>query len=313
MRIHQLYILVILVTIMCTLTGCFTGVESTKRITVKDVEKTVGIKEPNINTDLNVTLPDSFPMWANGKCFYITDHNVRKIFLENSNYELDSLLKVGDVLKYKGYFKEKYLDNEEKVNIRLTDGLNDFIYPTGKTLDEIAKIKNGLTIPFLIDLDMVQAYKKAMSGMEYFIKTPLWYNSEMESIPGRKFVQVRIEDVVPGNSVFPLKLSFVTSEGSRAYLMMSPIRNSLQNRVFDDLFSIKDIRKNYPTVTDKNWDLIVKGEVALEMTKDECRLSLGAPKSIETIPTYGGLQEFWYYGDGTYLRFLDGILRKFRK
>ena len=125
MRIHQLYILVILVTIMCTLTGCFTGVESTKRITVKDVEKTVGIKEPNINTDLNVTLPDSFPMWANGKCFYITDHNVRKIFLENSNYELDSLLKVGDVLKYKGYFKEKYLDNEEKVNIRLTDGLNE--------------------------------------------------------------------------------------------------------------------------------------------------------------------------------------------
>lgn len=42
------------------------------------------------------------------------------------------------------------------------------------------------------------------------------------------------------------------------------------------------------------------------MTRDECRLALGAPATT-------GMVEFWQYSDGIYLLFEENILTRFRR
>ena len=44
------------------------------------------------------------------------------------------------------------------------------------------------------------------------------------------------------------------------------------------------------------------------MTKDEVRLSLGSPSSVNQRPSHEGVREYWYYPDGRYLYFEDGVL-----
>ena len=69
----------------------------------------------------------------------------------------------------------------------------------------------------------------------------------------------------------------------------------------------------YPTITDKNWELITLSRVVEGMTKEECRLALGSPKRINQNPDQSGMREYWYYDGGSYLYFVDGLLSQFRR
>lgn len=48
------------------------------------------------------------------------------------------------------------------------------------------------------------------------------------------------------------------------------------------------------------------------MTKDEARLSLGAPKDVSQGHNSALLYELWQYPDGSYLMFCDGLLQRFK-
>ena len=88
--------------------------------------------------------------------------------------------------------------------------------------------------------------------------------------------------------------------------------SSISGRDFDSLFSLTDVRLQYPEITAENWTRIVNGEVVEGMTKQECRLSMGSPKSVNQRPDQTGLKEYWYYDGGRYLFFFDGLLKEFR-
>ena len=94
---------------------------------------------------------------------------------------------------------------------------------------------------------------------------------------------------------------------------MSESASTMLGRDFDALFAEKDPRLDYPAVSDENWALITRAQVALGMTKEECRLALGNPVRISENPDQGGLREYWYYDGGAYLFFIDGLLNRFRK
>jgi hypothetical protein len=84
-------------------------------------------------------------------------------------------------------------------------------------------------------------------------------------------------------------------------------------RSFSNLFSFTDPRRNYPNITDEYWQLITSGTVTTGMTRDECRLALGAPKDVDRQTGYSSVHEMWGYENGIYLIFEDGILVKFRR
>ena len=306
---------IVLFLISVTISSCFTGIENTKKITNKDVEKVIQEKglEKQSETVYNKIEVDSFPNWNIGKQFIVVDCNVKRLFSTSPDYDVDTLNLNGKTLEYIGYTEGNVLDNEPKINLRFSDGKNEYIYPTKKTINEIKRQKLMLQVPFMIETDLINEYQRQLSGKSFFIRTPIWYNEKGEMISGKKFVKVSINNVFPGDKVFPLKISFSTEDGFNAYLFMSTKQSSVQNRLFDNLFSISDIRLNYPLITDSTWNHIVNSTVTLDMTKAECRLSLGTPNTIQERPTNDGLQEYWFYSDGMYLVFFDGLLKQFRK
>ena len=302
---HISYGLVALLLLM--MSSCFTGVESTKKITDKDVKKVVEVltqEEVEANT---LAIPtDSFACWNRGKQFYVCDNNARLIFAPSAAYNADTLNMKGKILAYDGYHLGSVLDNRNTVNIEFTDGKNKYVYSTDKTIGEI---KSGYTIPFLIDMDVVRFVASKLEQRTCYIKTPIWYDLNEEMTAGRKFVGVRIDSVLPGNKVFPLKVMFTDIEARRkAMLWMTAGGTVLKNRSFDALFSLTDLRKRFPDIESDVWQCIVAGKVKTGMTKDEVRLSLGNPSSINQRPTYEGVREYWYYPDGRYLYFEDGLL-----
>ena len=48
------------------------------------------------------------------------------------------------------------------------------------------------------------------------------------------------------------------------------------------------------------------------MPRDECRLSLGAPKDVDYGRSYSSAYEQWTYSNGAYLIFEDGLLKRYR-
>lgn len=83
-------------------------------------------------------------------------------------------------------------------------------------------------------------------------------------------------------------------------------------RGFATLFSFTDPREKYPQISDETWANIIRGRVALGMTRAECRLALGTPDDVIHRNDHNYLYERWNYDNGVYLVFRDDILENYR-
>ena len=294
------------------LVSCFTGVENTPKITEKDVSRTINELERRQPTLTISQFRDSLPLWQVGKRFYVTDNQARLLFAHIPGVDMDSVRLAGKCLTYKGYETAVGLDNRQVVDILLADDRHTYTYHTGKTLDEFS---SSFAIPLLIDMDMVTSAARQLDGKDVYIKTPIWYEVGTEHmVHGRHFIKVHIDSVLPGNKVLPLRVLFTASDnGQKAFVWMSGGSASISNRDYDSLFGAKDMHDNYPEISDEHWALIVHGDVCEAMTKDECRLAKGAPKQVARQHNQAEVREYWYYDGGSYLQFVDGLLKDFRK
>lgn len=296
---------------LLSLEGCFTGVEGTKTITQKDVERAYSNSTDDVTPSIEIDI-DTFPRWNMGKQFYVSDNNIRYIFSPSSQFSADTLNLEGKTIAYDGYTIGISIDGRPVVNMYFKYGQTTLQYNTKRTMDEIARYSDRFDVPFLIDLDEVTQLRQVLIGKKLYIKTPIWYDRSGEMINGRKYVKVSLTDVLPGDKVFPFKVEF-DDNGRKAYVFMS-YRDNYLHRSFNDLFSETDIRQRYPSISDENWQRIINGQIATYMTKEECRLSIGAPNNLERVPTYSGVREYWYYSNGTYLIFdEEGLLTTFRR
>ena len=303
---------IIILFISLAFQSCFTGVESTKKITQDDVDKVIPKGDGVENQVIEIEI-DTFPKWEKGKRFHVTDNNIKYIFSPSPQYLTDTLQLAGKILTFDSYYISTAVDNRAVININFLCEGNTYTYPTNKTMHDIESSQNyRLEVPFLVDMDEVGRFKEKLCGMELYVKTPIWYNRNGEMTEGRKYIKVGITNVFPGNKVYPYMIEF--NDGIKtAYLYMS-YRDAYLHRGFNDLFSYVNPRNQYPLIPDETWQLIINGQIARYMTKEECRLSIGAPDQIERIPTYSGIREYWYYTTGTYLVFdEEGLLSNFRK
>ena len=294
-------------------TSCFfTGVENTGRISDKEVTRVINELEQRQPSATLTVSADSLSSWKLGKRFYATDDQLRMLFEPSERYELDSIAFSGKELVYEGFDTLPSVSGQKTASIRFSDGLNHYIYHTHKALEELPV---PYSIPLLIDLDMVADVARQLNQREVFIKTSVWYRLQDESmLKGRQYIAVRIVDVLPGNKVLPLKVIFEAADNhERAFVWMSAPGAAMRNRDFDSMFSLSNLRLLYPNISDKTWNLIANGNVAEEMTKEECRLSLGSPQRISPVPDQAGMREYWYYDGGQYLYFVDGLLKSYRK
>ena len=297
---------------LTVLSSCFTGVENTGRISEKDVAKLKADKKSVEELFLDSVKPDNFTYWHKGKSLYVTDNNIRLVLAPSNQYDLETLELKGDTLEYGGYRFVKQIDNAENIVMTFYDKQNrTYYYNTGKMLEEISSVQRDYSVPFLIDLDYVEKVNSMLKGKTLYIRTSLWLDTDRQATEGFKYVPVDILSVEAGDSVYPFLVNFEYGE-MKASVYMSSYTSSIRNMTFDKLFSFADIRKKYDYITEDNWNRIIRGNIADGMTKEECSLSLGSPRSIDRMPTHGGMYERWSYDNGVYLIFENGLLTRYR-
>lgn len=294
-----------------TLTGCFTGVESTPKITYSDVKRENVRVTPEQEWLADIR-PQPFGEWTPGKRFHVTDNKITLAL--NPVYTAMTPLD-GATIRYKGYREMLAVTGETETELLFEspEGV-ELAYRVNISPEELAA-RPKVDLPFTIETDIVEATARKIKGKNLWILTSGWYDTSDRATHGRKFVQVTITDVLPGNSIYPVTLEFTPADHPNLHfhLFMSVGENTRLMRSFANLFSFDDPRNNYPAITDENWQLITQGKIAIGMTRNECRLAVGAPKDVDRQSGYSSIHEMWTYENGIYLIFEDGLLVRFRR
>ena len=138
--------------LLLPLSGCFTGVEGTKKVTDKDVKRALstGSETTAGSALIDIAPRDSVASWPVGKRFYVCDDQARLLFAPNPDYSIDTLHLAGKYLSYKSYKTGSLLDNNSLVTL---------IFPMGGTITPIAPARRLLSciaaIPFPFLLTMM--------------------------------------------------------------------------------------------------------------------------------------------------------------
>lgn len=292
-----------------TLSGCFTGIESTPKITANDVKRE-NIVERREDTYLSDILPQPLPQWTKGKEFYVSDDKF-SLLLQPSQSAIAP--HAGDRIFYESEREITDIKGDRLLELTFVDGKgSQLVYRHSQSEDESMKAPS-IKIPFLIEMSVVDAVKKRLTGNRYFVTTSAWYDTEGKSRTGRKYVPVTVTDVQPGNSYYSAILCLDDENGKPFKFFLSVGDDLKALRHFGAMFSLDDPRKSYPQITDENWRNIINGRVAENMTRDECRLALGSPATVDRRAGYSSLREVWTYENGIYLIFEDGLLKTFRQ
>lgn len=296
--------------------ACGTGIEVREHVTDKDVRRVLeqaDAHEPVVTLEAYV---DSFAAWKEGKRFWVADDKVAQMLAVSTVYDKDTLHLAGHTLVYDGWTKSGIVTDEDyrRLYIDFIDEQTGMrlVYRYGRARDAY---RAGFSLPMLIDMDMVAHVARQLEGKEFYIRTSIWYDRQSEQMrDGRHFIKVHIDSVQPGNAVLPLRVLFTTCDTQeKAMVWIANSATTMRGRDFDALFSATDPHQSYPAIDAANWQRITCGQVVEGMTKEECRLSWGDPKSINERPDQAGMREYWYYDGGAYLYFVDGLLSQFRK
>lgn len=295
------------------LTSCFTGIESTKKIHLsRDDKKTLTPTREERFMDQIQAQPLKF--WDEGKLFIISDDKALLVIVPKEGllpYAPDSVK--GKIIEYSGIESKINAAGDLTVALLFTDGTYVYAYDTGKEFDNAMEDVMSDQIPMLIDEDMVLQAKKLLMGQKLWSRTNLWYDSLGNRIDGKKYIEVSVEDVLPGNFIFPLMLKIKTLDNQTAYLFMNLGNRDNASRSFHNLFSLTDIRKHYPNIDPEIWDYISQGKVKEGMTKEEVKLAIGNPNDLNSGHDYSQTLDIWSYDNGRVLWFEDGRLVKIRQ
>lgn len=303
---------------MTMMQSCFTGVESTPRISERDLRQVQRAERPEESFLADIT-PEPPAKWHLGKAWMVIDPRSERLFGTDL---------AGSVITYAGVDEAISITGRPEAILRFDSPRGRVSYRTDISADSLAR-RAAFTIPYTVEQMMVDSVRTRLRGRDFYVTTSLWNDLRGQSLRGIKNILVRVDEVSPGDGIYPLRLLLsydpsdkflvnpgVTLEGKgeRRYftLPMAPPGSDIGSsmRTFADIFSLTDPRKRYPKIEDAAWANIQAGRVVPGMTRDECRLSIGSPTEISRDPGYNVLYEAWKYPDGIRLVFVDGILSR---
>lgn len=295
-----------IIPLLC-LQACFTGVESTKKITLskKEVAETGPSEEERFLSDV-VNPP--VKQWQPGRKLLVADDKL-SLIVENSD---GTLINKGDTLSFTGVSSRYGADGSEQTVLKLSNSGNSLSYVLDRKMEDVLENVTVSDLPMLIDLSVIDKVRSRLSGKNVWTKTALWYGDSLKYIKGRKFIPVIITEVEAGDAFFPIKIKFHDREGNVGQLPMNIGNSGNDSRSFAKLFSLSDPRHNFKNISQDNWIAIQTENVRLGMTKEECRLAKGNPSDVDTGHDYSNTMEIWLYPNGSYLKFTDGLLVGFK-
>lgn len=296
----------VMFSIIFLLTGCFTGIESTKKITMtkSELREAVPTAEDLFLSGLKAN-PDT--SWAKGKVFVVTGDRAGLLFEPKRIVSCDFNLHAGDTLRYLESGIVTLPDGNRVRALGFSRGEDVFRYMPVRGVGNDPVMSD--VIPGVVDPAMLEEAERLMAGKTLWTLSPVWETISGELMDGRKYEKVTIQKIVPGTMVFPARVIFSDESGSQGSMLMSFGNSGNESRSFPNLFRLTDPRGDYPSISDEVWESVKRGNVICGMTKDECRLSKGNPKEVNNGKDYQHTIMIWTYQDGTVLYFVDDILR----
>lgn len=294
------------------LTSCSTGIESTKKIKMTKEDMKLMSKTPEQEFSSEIR-GQHLSEWETGKKFLAMSDRTLYIFLPSglSNTESGADIE-GRIMTYTGIESVLTPGLSEECIIKFSDGIHQLSYATGKPTESALIEIDSSRMPLLADIDLADEWKTKLLDKTLWTRNSLWYDEHGNRLGGRKFEEVKVTDVIPSTGDFPLKVKIKTNKGEEAYLQMNYTSDSHDSRDFSSIFFLTDPKIKYPNISDEHWVLIQQGKVALGMTKDECRLSLGNPDELRSGHNTAQTMDIWQYANGGFLMFTDGLLTQFR-
>lgn len=305
MRYKRLNIISVCFLLLTTLLGgCFTGIESTKKIKLsrEDVKALQPTPEELLLSGVNAT---SFRDWPSEKLFIVVGERGSVLFeprrIISGNYRLD----VGDSIYYIGSQMNRLPDGTVAPLLLFARGDDRFSFTGGKASENLMSD----ALPGLVDPEMLDKVKDILMGR--ILWTLNAYKDEEKGGENciMKFEEVTVKDVKPGNMIFPIRIVIEGQEENSSSILMNFGNSGKDSRSFANLFSLEDPRKRHSSISDRVWQNIMKGIVETGMTKEECRLAKGNPNDVNSGHDYQHALLIWSYPDGTVLYFVDGILQ----
>lgn len=298
------------------LQSCFTGVESTPKITYRQVKENNADKTSDEASFAQQFVAEKFSDWRDGKRLYVTSDRINLILSADTPGRDVPPPAEGDTLVYRGTREITDLTGKKIVEMLFAPangGEEVFSYRTEATAEELGE-RPRVEMPFTIDLDLVGKVRGELTGRKLYLKTPVWYDKERGTKEGRKFIPVTITDIVAANEVYPFLVQFTTEDGENGSVFMSANNGGRWTpREFAAIFSFTDPHLEYPKIQNAMWDYIIRNRVTDGMTKTEAALALGNPMSIDRGHDHSSAYERWRYSDGVYLVFEDGLLVRHNK
>lgn len=292
------------------LTSCFTGVESTPKITARDIRARNANDTPEslLLADLDDIMSRPF---APGRTFYVTDNRISLAFSTAPGVDFPENLK-GSVLTLSNIDTEPTISGNQQYILKFTTDNGTDLFYRPAIADTVFNTKRMCYVPFTIDKAMVDTVNARLSGRDVYILVAQRFDPSQNHASGMRYIPVKITGVQPSYQPIPLKVSFTQPDGSTSAVLMSSGTGASASRNFETLFSFTDPRLKYKQIAPEIWDDIMHSRIRLGMTPVECRLALGSPNSYNRRPSSMGMVEFWQYDNGKYLYFEDGVLARFR-
>lgn len=296
-----------MIAVTLCLTSCFTGVEGTGKINLskKDIHSVAPSGEDLLLADIPIPVLKD---WSTGKRFVVTDDKFNLIIDNLEAAQVGS----GDIVSYLEAARRTAPGGGEMTVIFFESDGKKLSYSVDRPLAEALAAMTYSDIPMTIDMDLVASVNAKLSGMKVWTRSALWYDDSLQYKKGRKYVPVNIENVTIGNSFFPLRVNFSNSDYGKGSFLMNLGYSGTESRNFSKLFSLSDPRNNYRQISSEHWEAIQSEKVLVGMTKEECRLARGNPTEVDTGHNYSNAVEIWYYPDGSFLQFVDGVLVRYK-
>lgn len=296
--------------------SCFTGIESTPKISYKDVRR----EDAGISAEEEYGRRFRTPAyrdWNSGDLFLVADSKADMAYTPQRSGGMPA--RKNDLLRYCGTRSVPSIvggTTAELLFVRLPEATDTLIYRPGVS-EATLRDRESFHVPFLVNLQAVSTADELLHGRYVYTRTTRWLDDDSREIDGRKFLKVRIDSVLPYDENYPYMVCFSSAENTpeRGALLMAPTPtdDTPALRGFATLFLLSDPRTDYPQITDENWQLIRRGRVAEGMTQQEARLALGAPKEVDRAHDRSFQYERWGYSDGLFLIFEDGILTRLNR
>lgn len=292
--------------------SCFTGIESTKTISLSRNELKA-MKPSDEENLLAGVIPKPLSDWYPGKQFLCLSPKASLIF-DADGQDISDYFNSHPLspISFEGI--EDYIspDGSRKASIIFLTAGFKLRYDTGlNSIDAVNRLLSN-ELPLLADCDMLQTTDSILAGKTIFTRTAIWYDSNGNRVHGQRFVPIYVEAVEAGNESGNARIRFNTDRGYQAYIYFNPSAKASDSRSFPSLFYLSDPRTRYTNISENNWKLICEGKLKSGMTKEECRLSIGNPDEVESGHDYSRTLDIWRYRDGALLRFADGLLLDFR-